>query len=76
METSFIIDKSDLNKIGMGILDVLVHVGFAKTKNEARRLIRGGAIKIDDKKITSEEARVIFKDDCFLLLTPEEKNKI
>lgn len=34
------------------IIDCLVEVGFAKSKGEARRLIEGGGVSVDDTKVT------------------------
>lgn len=35
------------------VIDVLVAVGAAKSKGEARRLIEGGGVKIDESKVTA-----------------------
>ncbi len=35
------------------IIDVLVEVGFAKSKSEARRLIDGGGVSVDESKVNS-----------------------
>ena len=34
------------------IIDCLVEVGFAKSKGEARRLIEGGGVSVDDSKVS------------------------
>ncbi|MCL2822145.1 MAG: tyrosine--tRNA ligase [Firmicutes bacterium] len=44
------------------IVDLLVEIKIAATKSEARRLIEGGGIKIDDKKI--ESINHLIKDYC------------
>lgn len=38
------------------IIDILLRLGFVSSKSEARRLIRQGAVKFNDKKIASEHA--------------------
>ena len=35
------------------VIDCLVEVGFAKSKGEARRLIEGGGVSVDDTKVTA-----------------------
>jgi len=40
------------------ILDLLVKVGFTKSKSEARRKIDEGAVKIDDEKIKEHKYEV------------------
>lgn len=37
--------------IADNIIDCLVEVGFAKSKGEARRLIEGGGVSVDDSKV-------------------------
>ena len=41
------------------VVDIIVFCGFAKSKGEARRLIEGGGIKLDESKITDTEAEVL-----------------
>ena len=38
---------------GSTVADTLVAVGFAKSKSEARRLVEGGAVSINETKVTS-----------------------
>ena len=47
---------------GNSILDILVQAGFAESKSDARRLIDGGAIKINDTKISDYEMTVSSND--------------
>src|ERR687886_668604 len=37
------------------IVDLIVKAGFAKTNGEARRFIRGGAVRLDEKVISDEK---------------------
>lgn len=39
---------------GVGLLSLIVQAGFASSNGEARRHIKGGAIKINDKQVTDE----------------------
>lgn len=44
------------------ITDILVAVGVAPSKSEARRLIEGGGIKVNDDKITDVNAEITDKE--------------
>jgi tyrosyl-tRNA synthetase len=44
------------------IIDALTGLGFAASRSEARRLIRSGAVRLNDQPV-SDEARVIAKAD-------------
>ncbi len=39
---------------GVSILDVFVNIGFCASKGEARRLIKQGGLKLNDKPVTDE----------------------
>lgn len=43
---------------GLGLLALIVQAGFASSNGEARRHIKGGAIKINDKQVTDERMLV------------------
>ena len=47
---------------GMGILTLLVQAGFAASNGEARRHIKGGAIKVNDAPVTDEQATIHASD--------------
>ncbi|MEL6735734.1 MAG: tyrosine--tRNA ligase [Pseudomonadota bacterium] len=47
---------------GIGLLSALVTAGMAKSNGEARRHIKGGAVKINDEPI-KDETRVLTADD-------------
>ncbi|MBL4891220.1 MAG: tyrosine--tRNA ligase, partial [Rhizobiaceae bacterium] len=49
--------SSDFND-GIGVLSLLVQAGFAKSNGEARRHIKGGAVKINDQAISDEGLKV------------------
>ena len=40
---------------GIGILSLMVEAGLAKSNGEARKLIQGGGVSIDDEKITDPQ---------------------
>jgi len=43
---------------GWLVVDLLVSAGITKSKSEAQRLIRGGGLSINDRRITDEKARL------------------
>jgi len=47
---------------GLGVLAALVTAGLAKSNGEARRHIKGGAVKINDEKITDEKRQLMGDD--------------
>ncbi len=48
--------------VGMNLIsEILVEIGACKSKGEAKRLIEGGGIKIDDQKIDEIDAVVTFE---------------
>ncbi|PCI05407.1 MAG: tyrosine--tRNA ligase [Hyphomicrobiales bacterium] len=49
--------SSDFND-GIGVLSLLVQAGFAKSNGEARRHIKGGAVKINDVAVSDESTKV------------------
>jgi tyrosyl-tRNA synthetase len=51
---------------GYGILTANVAVGFVTSNGEARRLIKGGGLRVNDVAVTDEKMVLTFKD-----LTPE-----
>jgi tyrosyl-tRNA synthetase len=59
-------------KIGKGegiwIVELLEKAGFVKSRGEARRLIKSGALKIDGKKVTDFTLNVSFDKDTVLKL--------
>jgi tyrosyl-tRNA synthetase len=46
--------------------DLVVSAGFAGSKNEARRLIKSGGVRIDDEPVKDEDAVVEIKDGMVL----------
>ena len=60
------IDKEKLNNGKIGVLDLFVVAGLAKSNNEMRRLIKEGAIKINDELINSIDWQVEIKEKMIL----------
>ncbi len=58
---STIISKKQLNE-GIGLLSALVMAGLAGSNGEARRHVKSGAVKINDKQINDERAILSEKD--------------
>ncbi len=56
------VNQADL-ETGIGILTLIVEAGFASSNGEARRHIKGGAIKINDV-VTGDERTAINADHC------------
>jgi tyrosyl-tRNA synthetase len=44
------------------VVDLITSVGFAGTNGEARRFIRGGAVRLDGEKITDEGLSLLVRD--------------
>lgn len=44
--------------VGAAIVDLLVEAGFAASKGEAKRLIAGGGVRMNDEKISDEGAKL------------------
>ncbi len=47
---------------GMMLPDLMVKVGFTKSKGEARRLIKGGGLYLNNQRVTSQDAKVTSDD--------------
>lgn len=64
---------------GIGLLSLLVSAGFASSNGEARRHIKGGAIKINDQQITDEKLNVsasALSDDGAIKLSMGKKKHV
>lgn len=60
-------DKTGDSDGQIGVLDLFVETGLAKSNSEVRRLIKEGAIKIDDDKIVAENLEVHIPEEGLLL---------
>ena len=47
---------------GLGILDAFVRAGLTKSNSEARRQIKGGALKVNNTPVTDEKAELSNRD--------------
>lgn len=56
-----LLNKAELEK-GVAISDLYVKSGLAQSKGEARRLIKQGGAKLNDEKISNEEAIITTGD--------------
>ncbi len=50
--------EADLTDGGIGVMDLLVKTGLAPSKSEARRLIQGGGVLVDDQKVADPNLRL------------------
>ncbi len=58
--------KSAELKAGLGVLTAYVNAGLVTSTSEARRQIKGGGVKVNDKAVTDEKLMLRLED-----LTPE-----
>jgi len=48
----------ELTEKEIGIMDLIVELKLASSKSEARRLVEGGGVSINDEKISDREAAI------------------
>lgn len=60
------IEEKKLDQKDWGIIDLIAEVKFASSKSDARRLIQGGAVKIDNEKIESIETEIDISKEILL----------
>ena len=69
----------DSEVIGNPVVDVLVKVGLQPSKSAVRRMIKGGAIRVNNR-LVKDEGEIIEKkeavDNRFMLLAAGKKNKM
>lgn len=53
---------------GEGVAELMVHAGLTKSNSEGRRLIQGGAVKINDRAVRHPFARLAIVDDRYWLM--------
>lgn len=66
--------KTAENNNSIAILPLIVQAGFATSNSEARRAIKGNAIKIDDKVITDDTLHVINEGKLIKLSFGKKKH--
>lgn len=59
---------------GVSIIEILKTVGFAQSNGEARRSIAGGAIKLNDEKVTDDKTVVKFEGEAIKLSSGKKKH--
>ena len=50
----------------IGLLNLMVQAGLARSNGEARRLVKQGAVKINNEKVSDERAQVVPEDDMII----------
>lgn len=50
----------------IGLLNLMVQAGLAKSNGEARRLVKQGAVKINDEKVSDERAQITPEDGMII----------
>lgn len=58
---------------GKNLLDLLVELNFVQSKGEAKRLVQGGGIKIDGKKISDMGYSINFEKESLILQAGKRK---
>ena len=72
-------DEQDIKEVesNMGLVDMLVKVGTASSKREAREFIQSGAISINGEKVTDVTTTIIddmFIDNTYIIIKRGKKN--
>ncbi len=49
---------------GVGLLELLVRGGLAKTNGDARRLVQGGGVRVNDEKVADPRQSLTVNDVC------------
>jgi tyrosyl-tRNA synthetase len=50
----------------IGLLSLMVQAGLCKSNGEARRLVKQGAVKINDEKVSDERAQIVPEDGMII----------
>ncbi len=53
---------SDLDGEGAAVVDLLARVGLASSKSEARRLVQGGGVSVNNRRVVDVAARLAHAD--------------
>ncbi|MEA3304251.1 MAG: tyrosine--tRNA ligase [Patescibacteria group bacterium] len=67
------IETTEFSENSMGLLSLIVHLGFAGSNGEARRLVQGGGVKLDDVKLSDPKIEITFTSDPQLLQVGKRK---
>jgi tyrosyl-tRNA synthetase len=68
LEFVFVEESANTLAMGVDLADTIVKSGLAGTKSEARRHIKSGAIRLNDKQIFDPFARLMLADDRFIIV--------
>ncbi len=74
---AYVIRKEQLIGQGISLIDLMAEAGSVKSKGEARRLIQGGGVYINNQKTSGIEQRVSLHDaidNLFIVLRKGRKN--
>ncbi len=69
------VETLKLNSQNWLLIDLLLELGMASSKSDARRLIQGGAVKVDSIKITSLDEELHLNKKAVLLQVGKRKFK-
>jgi tyrosyl-tRNA synthetase len=50
----------------VGLLNLMVQAGLCRSNGEARRLVRQGAVKINDEKVSDERAQILPEEGMII----------
>ena len=72
-------DEQDMKTVesNIGIVDMVVNVGAASSKREAREFISSGAVSINGEKITDNTITIsddMFIDNTYIIIKRGKKN--
>ena len=67
------IEETKLSKSEWGLLDLIVELEMASSKGEARRLVQGGAVKINEEKIDDVELIIKISENKTLIQVGKRK---
>lgn len=59
---------------GKMLVDVIFDLGFVKSKGEAKRLIQGGGVKINEEKVSDILQKIMFSDKNEIILQAGKRN--
>lgn len=78
-DISDLFDEQDIKNVesNVNIVDMVINIGAASSKREAREFISSGAISINGEKVNDIEAQIndeMFIDDTFIVIKRGKKN--
>jgi tyrosyl-tRNA synthetase len=59
---AIVCEAGSLDGEGLAVVELAVQAGLATSKSEAARLVRGGGLYVNDRRVTDERARVTRAD--------------